>query len=160
MKMIKVIARPLLPSCNLPTRCWGHNMLHTANSLTLDRRPTTSILSCMLRRDRHRKFPTFTGSVARCMYRHYPRQSAMGSLRKSGIYVGYETVSIITYLDPDDMWLSYGPLCDRIFDEDHFLTLGGGNHPLYDKSREITWQATGSAFMTQAQLREINKSKR
>jgi hypothetical protein len=32
---------------------------------------------------------------------------------------------------------------DCIFDEDLFPTLGGGNQPLDDKSREITWQATG-----------------
>jgi hypothetical protein len=32
---------------------------------------------------------------------------------------------------------------DCIFDEDLFLTLGGDNQPLDDKSREITWQATG-----------------
>ena len=70
------------------------------NSSTVDRQPTTSILLCSSRMGRHRKFPTFTGSVARCMYRHHPRRSAMGSLRKSGIYGCYETMSIITYLDP------------------------------------------------------------
>ena len=32
---------------------------------------------------------------------------------------------------------------DCIFDEDLFPTLGGGNQPLDDKSRETTWQATG-----------------
>jgi hypothetical protein len=44
--IIKLIARPLLLGCNLPTSCWGHAVLHTADLVQL--RPTayhtTSIL--------------------------------------------------------------------------------------------------------------------
>ena len=32
---------------------------------------------------------------------------------------------------------------DSIFDEDSFPSLGGGNKPLDEKYREITWQVTG-----------------
>ena len=67
----------------------------------------------------------------------------MGPLRKSGIYVGYETMSIIRYLDPMTGDCHTARFADCIFDEDLFPTLGGGNQPLDDKSREITWQATG-----------------
>jgi hypothetical protein len=28
IKRIKLIARPLLQDCNLPTTCWGHTVLH------------------------------------------------------------------------------------------------------------------------------------
>lgn len=72
-----------------------------------------------------------------------PQRSAMGPLRKSGIYVGYETVSIIRFLDPLTGDCHTARFADCIFDEDLFPTLGGGNQPLDDKSREITWKATG-----------------
>jgi hypothetical protein len=31
IKRIKLIARPLLQNCNLPTSCWGHAVLHVAD---------------------------------------------------------------------------------------------------------------------------------
>jgi hypothetical protein len=31
IKRIKLIARPLLYKCNLPTSCWGHAVLHAAD---------------------------------------------------------------------------------------------------------------------------------
>ena len=54
----------------------------------------------------------------------------MGLLRKSGIYVGYETASIIRYLDPMMGDLYTARFADSIFDEDCFASLGGGNQPL------------------------------
>jgi hypothetical protein len=39
IKRIKLIARPLLQDCNLPTSCWGHAILHTADLVQLC--PTT-----------------------------------------------------------------------------------------------------------------------
>ena len=38
IKRVKLIARPLLQNCNLPTSCWGHAVIHTADLLQL--RPT------------------------------------------------------------------------------------------------------------------------
>jgi hypothetical protein len=38
IKRFKVIARPLLQGCNLPTSCWGHAILHAADLVQL--RPT------------------------------------------------------------------------------------------------------------------------
>jgi hypothetical protein len=39
IKRIKLIARPLLLGYNLPTSCWGHAVLHTADQVQLC--PTT-----------------------------------------------------------------------------------------------------------------------
>lgn len=39
IKRIKLIVRPLLTDCNLPTSCWGHVVLHAAHLLQL--KPTT-----------------------------------------------------------------------------------------------------------------------
>ena len=38
IKRIKLIARPLLQNCNLPTSCWGHAILHAVDLIQL--RPT------------------------------------------------------------------------------------------------------------------------
>ena len=38
IKRVKLIARPLLQNCNLPTSCWGHAVLHVADLIQL--RPT------------------------------------------------------------------------------------------------------------------------
>jgi transposase InsO family protein len=35
IKRIKLIARPLLQNCNLPTSYWGHAVLHTADLIQL-----------------------------------------------------------------------------------------------------------------------------
>ena len=72
-----------------------------------------------------------------------PQRSAMGPLRKSGIYVGYETPSIIRFLDPATGDCHTARFADCIFDEDLFPTLGGDNQPVDERSHEITWKATG-----------------
>ena len=38
IKRVKLIARPLLQNCNLPTSCWGHTVLHAVDLIQL--RPT------------------------------------------------------------------------------------------------------------------------
>ena len=75
------------------------------------------------------------------MYQYHHQRSATGLLLKSGIYVAYETVSIIRYLDPMTSDCHTARFADCI-DEDLFPTLGGDNQPLDDKSREITCQVT------------------
>ena len=72
-----------------------------------------------------------------------PQQTAMGPLRKSGIYVGYQSASIIIYLEPMIGDLHTAPFAYCIFDEDNFPSLGGGNLPLDEKCREIIWHSTG-----------------
>jgi hypothetical protein len=62
----------------------------------------------------------------------------MGRQRKLGIYVGYQSPSIIKYVEPltNDLfttWFAY-----YIFNEDHSLALGGDNK-FIDDGREIVW---------------------
>jgi hypothetical protein len=51
IKRIKLIAKPLLLGCNLPTSCWGHVALHAANlvQLRLTTYHTTSPLQLVCR---------------------------------------------------------------------------------------------------------------
>jgi hypothetical protein len=65
----------------------------------------------------------------------------MGPHRKLGIYVGYETPSIIMYLEPMTRDLHTARYADCVFNVDHFPALGGERHP--EECQEIEWNATG-----------------
>jgi hypothetical protein len=101
IKRIKLIARPLLHECNLPTSCWGHAVLHAADLIQL--RPTAYHTTSPLHLVRgnppnishQRKF----GCVGYTPVSP-PQRTTMGPHRKLGIYVGYQSPSIIKYLEP------------------------------------------------------------
>jgi hypothetical protein len=143
IKRIKFISRPLLQGCNLPTTCSGHTVLYAANLINF--RPSVYNI--------HYPMALAQGSAP-------VPGSAMGPPRNSRIYIGYETVSIIRFLDPMSSDCHTTCFVDCIFDEDLFPTLGGGNQPLDDKSREIMWQATGTHAHDRALLALTKKSKR
>jgi hypothetical protein len=68
----------------------------------------------------------------------------MGPHRKLGIYVEYTSPLIIKYLEPLMGDLFIGRFADCIFNEDHFLALGG---ELYQKEyQKIDWNAEGILF--------------
>jgi hypothetical protein len=66
----------------------------------------------------------------------------MGPHRKLGIYVRYESLSIIKYLEPRNGDLFTARYADSIFDEEHFLALGGGLYLNNKECREIEWSAS------------------
>ena len=65
----------------------------------------------------------------------------MGHHRKVGIYVGYNSSSIIKYLEPLTGDLFTARYADSIFDEDHFPTLGGETN--HKECQEIDWNVIG-----------------
>ena len=126
IKRIKLIARPLLMNCKLPTSCWGHAVLHAADLIQL--RPTayheTSPLQLV------RGNPPSISHLRKFGCAVYvpispPQRTSMGSHRKLGIYVGYSSLSIIKYLEPLTGDLFPACFADCIFNEDHFPALGG-----------------------------------
>jgi hypothetical protein len=62
----------------------------------------------------------------------------MGPHRRMGIYVGFQSPSILKYLEPltDDLFTAR--FADCIFNEDHFLALGGDNKFITD-GQKINW---------------------
>jgi hypothetical protein len=126
IKRIKLIARPLLQNCNLPTSCWGHAILHAANLIQL--RPTAYHATSPLQLVRGnppnishlRKFDCATYIPI-----SPPQRTTMGPHRKLGIYVGYKSLSIIKYLEPTTGDLFMARYADCIFNENLFLALGG-----------------------------------
>ena len=69
------------------------------------------------------------------------QRTSMGPHRKLGIYVGYETPSIIKYLEPTTGGLHTARYADCVFDEDHFPALGGERHP--EECRKTEWMQRG-----------------
>ena len=142
IKRIKWIARPLLQNCKLPTSCWGHVVLHAAALIQL--RPTTYHETSPLQLVRGKE-PSIShlcifGSAVYVPIPP-PQRTSMGPHWKLGIYVGYETPSIIKYLEPMTGDLHTARYADCVFDEDHFPALGGERHP--EECWEIEWNATG-----------------
>ena len=66
----------------------------------------------------------------------------MGPHRKLGIYIGYDSSSIIKYLEPKIGDLFTARYADSIFDEEHFPALGGGLYLNNKEFREIDWTAS------------------
>jgi hypothetical protein len=89
IKRIKLIARPLLQNCNLPTSCWGYAVLHAADLIQL--RLTTYHVVSPLQLVRGnmpnishlRKF-----SCVVYIPISLPKRTFMGPHRKLDIYVG------------------------------------------------------------------------
>jgi hypothetical protein len=54
-----------------------------------------------------------------------PKRTSMGPHRRMGIYVGFQSLSILKYLEPLTGDLFMVRFTDCIFNEDHFSALGG-----------------------------------
>ena len=65
-----------------------------------------------------------------------PQRTKMGPQRRLGIYVGYESPSIIKYLEPLTGDSFTARFADCHFDESDFPILGGENKQL---GKEISW---------------------
>lgn len=143
IKRIKLIARPLLQGSNLPTTCWGHAVLHAAKLIQYRPSAYHSASPRQLARGQEpvvshlRKF-----SCAVYVPISPPQRTAMGPHRKVGVYVGYESPSIIYYLEPKIGDLFTARYADCIFDEEHFPALGGGKYLDSKECREIEWNSS------------------
>jgi len=126
IKRIKLIARPLLQNCNLPTSCWGHAVLHAAELIQL--RPTAYHATTTLQLV-HGNPPSISHlwkfGCATYIPISPPKRTTMGPHRKLGIYVGYKSPLFIKYLEPTTRDLFTAQYADCIFNEDHFPALGG-----------------------------------
>src|SRR5690606_32790668 len=67
-----------------------------------------------------------------------PQRTKMGPQRRLGIYVGFESPTIIIYLEPTTSDLIKARYSDCRFDEFELPALGGENNKLV-KAKEISW---------------------
>jgi Reverse transcriptase (RNA-dependent DNA polymerase)/GAG-pre-integrase domain/Integrase core domain len=146
IKRLQLIARPMLMKSNLPSSAWGHAILHAAALIRL--RPTADHESSPLQLVTGKE-PSLahlrTFGCAVYVPIAPPNRTKMGPQRRLGIYVGYESPSIIKYLEPTTGDLFTGRFADCHFNEAEFPTLGGGI--MGPPKREISWNTEGIKFL-------------
>ena len=147
-KRIKLIARPLLQHSDLHISCWGHAVLHAAaliqiRSTAYHDFPPLQIV--------HGKEPNISHlrifGCAVYVPISPPQHTSMGPQRKLGIFISYESPSILKYLEPitgDQFTARY---VDCIFDEDNFSALGGDKNQKLKECREITWNVKDLQYL-------------
>ena len=150
IKRLQLIARPLIMKTNLPLTVLGHAILHAATLVRI--RPTS-----------YHKFPPLqlvSGREPNISHLRIfgcavyvpitpPQRTKMGPQRKLGIYVGFESPSIIKYLEPMTCDLFTARFAECHFNENIFPKLGAENK-IFPKSggenkqleKEITWNAS------------------
>lgn len=123
IKQIQMVARPLLMQSNLPASAWGHAVLHAAALLRL--RPssfnsqTPHFLAYGLPPD-ITHLQTFGCLVLVPILG--PKRTKMGPQQQRGIYVGFDSRSIIRYLEPLTADVFKARFQDCNFFEDQFPT--------------------------------------
>ncbi|KAJ9536411.1 hypothetical protein OSB04_un000403 [Centaurea solstitialis] len=139
IKRLQMIARPMIMKSKLPVSAWGHAILHAATLIRI--RPTSYNASSPLK--------TVFGQEPNISHLRIfgcavyvpiapPQRTKMGPQRRLGIYVGYESASIIKYLEPLTGDLFTARFADYHFDESEFPALGGGTKQL-DNQSKISW---------------------
>ena len=123
IKRLQLIARPLLMRTKLPTSAWGHAILHAAALIRI--RPTNyhefSPLQLVFGREPNISHLRIFGCAVYVPISP-PQRTKMGPQRRLGIYVGYESPSIIKYLETStgDLFMARFAYCH--FDESDFPT--------------------------------------
>ncbi|MCF7184014.1 hypothetical protein L3H42_10985, partial [Corynebacterium sp. MC-13] len=137
IKRLQLIARPILMKTKLPISCWGYAILHAAALVRI--RPTSyhtsSPLQMVFGQEPNISHLRIFGCAVYVPIAP-PQRTKMGPQRKLGIYVGFESPSIIKYLEPTTGNLFTARFADCHFDESEFPTLGGETKQL---EKEISW---------------------
>ncbi|KAL4564637.1 hypothetical protein LXL04_028704 [Taraxacum kok-saghyz] len=149
IKEIQIIPRTLVMRTKLPISAWGYAVLHEVALVRL--RPiATQPLSA---------YQLVTGyepdvshiRVFGCLVNvpiEPQKRSKFGPQTRRRIYVGYESPSIIHYLEPLKIDLFNPRHADCDFDEKIFMSLGGDLHVNVDEERrEITWHIPNMSHM-------------
>lgn len=141
IKRLQMIARSLVIRTKLPIAAWGHAILHAAKLVRL--RPVATqpfsalqlVTGCEPDISHLRVF-----GCAVYVPISPPLRTKMGPQRRMGIYVGYDSPSIIRYLEPLTGDLFTARFADCHFYETVFPSLGGDkNVNVPNERRELSW---------------------
>ncbi|WCJ38519.1 hypothetical protein M5689_019577 [Euphorbia peplus] len=145
IKHLQLIGRPLLMRTKLPIYAWGHAILHAATLVRI--RPINyhkvSPLQMTFGKEPNIAHLRIFGSAVYVPIAP-PQRTKMGPQRRLGIYVGYESPSIIKYLEQLTGDLFTARFVDCHFNETLFPTLGGENNKL---ENEITWNTSSLSHL-------------
>ena len=149
IKRLQMIARTLVMRTKLPVSAWGYAILHAAALVRLRPMATQSLSAYQLVTEYEPDVSHLR--VFGCLVNvpiEPPKRSKFGPQKRRGIYVGYESPSIIRYLEPltGDLFTARHADCD--FDETVFPSLGGDLHVNVDKERrELTWHVPTQSYL-------------
>jgi hypothetical protein len=142
IKRLQMIARPLLMKTKLPISAWGHAILHAASLVRI--RPTAYHKYSPLQLVFGQQPNIFHFRIFGCAIYvpiSPPQRTKMGPQRRLGIYVGFDSPSIIRYLEPLTGDIFKARFDDCHFNETIFPPLGG-EKSLPKARREITWNVS------------------
>ena len=138
IKCLQLITRPLLMKTKLPTLGWGHAIMHAANLVHI--RPTAyheySPFQLVLGKPPNISHIRIFGCAIYVPITPTHR-TKMGPQRILGIYVGYDSPSIIRYLEPSSGDVFTAHFADCHFNENLFPPLGG-EKSVSEQRRKIT----------------------
>nr|GEY93163.1 retrovirus-related Pol polyprotein from transposon TNT 1-94 [Tanacetum cinerariifolium] len=131
IKRLQLIARPLLMKSKFPSSAWAHAILHVAALIRL--RPSASHKYSLLQLVSRIEPSLSHLKVFGCgvyVPISTPQQTKMRPKKRLGIYVAFNSPSIIKYLEPLTRDVFTAHFADCQFDETMFLILGGENKKL------------------------------
>ena len=138
IKRLQLIARPLIMRTKLPVSVWGHAILHVASLIRI--RPSANHVYSPMQLAFGQEPNISHLRVFGCaVYVPIapPQRTKMGPQRRLGIYVGYETSSIIRYLEPLTGDVFTARFADCHFNEAIFPPLGGEKKTLRKMSHGV-----------------------
>ena len=138
IQRLQLIARPLLLKTKLPLFTWGHAIIHVANLIHLRLTTNQDLPPLQLALGYQPNISHF--HVFGCVV-YVPfaptHQTKLGPQCRLGIYVGFQSSSIIKYIETHTGKVFTARLEDCHFDENVFPPLRGGN-PIPEELRKIT----------------------
>ncbi|GLR00170.1 hypothetical protein GCM10007863_45910 [Dyella mobilis] len=146
IKRLQLIARPMLMRTKLPISAWGYAILHAAALVRL--RPTAyhefSPLQLVFGYQPDISHLRVFGCAVYVPIPP-PQRTKFGPQRRLGIYVGFDSPSIIRFIEPLTGDTFTARFADCHFDETVFPPLGGGIKPV--EWRELCWNTTNLSHM-------------
>ena len=128
IKRLQLNARPILLRAKLTTSVWGHAILHAANIIRVSpyvyhKQSPHELVLVQVSDIIH--FKIFGSAVYAPI--SPPQRTKIGSQRILGIYVGFDSPSIIRYLEPLTGDVFTARYADCHFDKSMFPSLKGDN---------------------------------
>ena len=139
IKCLQLIARPLLLKTKLPLSAWGHAIIHDAHLIRLCSTTNHNLSSLQLAKGYHPNISHL--QIFGCAV-YVP----VGPQRRLGIYVGFQSTSIINYIEPLTGEVFTARFADCHFDENLFPPLGG-DKPIPEEWREIIWNESSLSYL-------------
>ncbi|KAL9160609.1 hypothetical protein ABFS82_08G211600 [Erythranthe guttata] len=145
IKRVQIIARTLLMRSKLTSAAWGHAVLHASTLIKL--RPTAYHMHSPMQlalgfEPDISHIRTFGCAVQVSILPH--QRTKMGPQRRLGIYVGFDSPSIIRFLEPITGDLFTARFADCHFDETLFIPIGKDIQNIRDNDKQkpienLTW---------------------